>query len=442
MVGLYKSLAIGVLVSFVLTGCSESVKFVSKRPSLKKTDTPGSDGDPSGPGAIDPNTCPSGSSRSESFNLETAGIEGSNILFWIDDSGSMTGEFQKVVWEVRGFIDQVNAATNNNFRIAMVFDIHADAIEGRTFYRDRDANGNGINPINNPNPFYDQIAAGDVEYIEQETWSKLSDVGFARAFMPLDFMQILPAFVPLDTPYGGGRGRRITNHDRDTPYGGGTVYSPANCSGPGKYFRPRQNTSTYGYGSPGCIQAVNTAGRLEDHFLPDYNLNIVAISDDDLNVQFDRNNFSVTDPTKNAYPEIIDGLISQLIAPLGTDYFYNSIVGPIGSRIQSPSTIELDGVAHLALTKKTNGVSFDIRENSWAELFDQLANQVIFSGQRLRTACNPNPTTIEVTFNGNVVDPENYRLDIPNHRINFLPRAFLGFEIGDPIAVTITYDNR
>lgn len=423
MGGLLKNLSLGILLVLTATACSSGVQFTAKKKqNVQETDSP----DDGGGGNNEPLACPSGAAQNENFSLETAGIEGSNILFWIDDSGSMAGEFQKVVWEVRSFIDRVNAATGNNTKIAMVFDIHADAIRNRTFYRDRDANGNGINPILNPNPFYDQIAAGEVDYIESETWSKHADIAFAKAFMPADFMQILPAVVPLDTPFDFG----------DVPL------TPAECSGPGMYFRPREYTSTYNYGSPGCISAVNAARRLEDQFLPGFNLNIVSISDDDLNIQFDRANFSGTDPNKNAYPQIVDGMITQLMEPLNANYVFNSIVGPIGSRAATPSTIEKDGVAHLALTKKTGGASYDLRENSWTQLFDQLATQVIFSGQRLTTSCQVNAGSVVVKFNDNVVDPRDYRLDIPRRRVNFLPHAFTGFSIGDTIQVSIAYKNK
>ncbi len=416
-----------------LSACSEELAFQTRTPSTNANDgddpvdgdSNGEDPDvdpidPGGPGG--PAACESTSMRTETVSITPDAVEGANVVFLIDDSGSMSGEFQKVVWELQDFINGILGVTSNNYRIVMIYNTDGAALNGRTFYRNR----NNTNPILNANPFIDQIMSDDVDYFQKETWSKWSDVAFAKVFMPADFMQSLPLVIPTDNP-------------NDSPItANSTPMISTDCQGAGKYFRPRDHTGSYGYGSFACLTAENHAA-INDHLLPDLNVNIVAISDDDLNVAFDRPNFSPTDPTKNAYPEIVDRMFTDLVRPLGDDvrYIYHSIVGPIGS--ESGADVDKDGVAHMALSKFTGGATYDMREANWQPLFQNLSEQIIYSAKDTALSCKPAVASVQVTFNGSVVNPSNYLAFPSLKKLNFKADAFDGYPSGTPISVQISY---
>lgn len=425
-------------ISLLLAGCTEELDFETRPTNGQNLDDPtGSnepgDGDdtrindeedPSGeddPPIVNPCSLTS-QYRTDSFALTPDAIEGANIVFILDDSGSMTGEFQKVVWEIQSFVNNLLSATENNYRIAMVYDHTKAAIAGRTFYRDREQ----TDRINDANPFADQILTDEVAYFQKETWSKHADVAFARVFMPGDFMQILPDPIPADTP------------NDSVIRAESLAILPTDCQGAGKYFRPRDFTSDYGFGTTACIQAQSQV-NLADHLLPDFNVNVVTVSDDDLNVKFDRANFDPVDVAKNAYPEIVDLMFQEIVSPLGDDvsYIYHSIVGPIGS--QSGADVDKDGVAHLALSKRTGGATFDIRANDWQPLFESLTEQIIYSEQEGLLACRPNSTGIEVRLNEQLIDSSLYALLTAQKKIRLLPGAFEGFPSGTPIQVKVRY---
>ncbi len=404
-----------------LNACSNDLGLMTRKSTTDSTNRDDDGGGGSGsnpPGGTTPGTCQAGS-RTQNFSIRTNGIEGANILFVIDDSGSMSGEFQKVVWELRDFIDEISAASSGNYRMAAMFDIDGDGLN-QTFYRDRDRR----DPILDPNPFIDQIQEGSLQYIQEETWSKHSDLAWFRAFAPADFIQRLPNPVPVDYP--GVLPSGFVRHEA------------SECTGPGKYFRPRENlTQNVAYGGNPWCGAADQKLDVRDYFITDQDVQIVAISDDDMNLSFDRANFSFFDPNKNAYPEIQDLLITDLLAPLNAEYIYHSIVGPEGS--EGSSTIERDGIAHLALTKKTSGLTLDLRETDWKPLFDELTKAVIFSSQRVGLACAPSAPSVRVKFNGVLLASNKYRVDVARKRIQFLPAAFEGFELGELIQVEVTY---
>lgn len=402
-------------VALALVACAPNIELEKKAKNVVGDDV---DSDPSdnefehpfNPGdENEASFCETTEVVEEKFVLDPDSISGANVVLILDDSGSMAGEFQKVVLEIQDFIDGITAATDNNYRIGLIFDKSKPAINGRNFY---DTNGQ---LIANPNPFHRQIDGEKVFYFEKETFSKWADMAFARVFMPITYMQSLPSSIPLDVPNSGA------------------VLSPEDCAGMGKYFRPRTPQINF-YNTPGCIYSQD-AYDITDYFLEDITVNIVTVSDDDLNVNFDRANFDWSDPEKNAYPEIVDLMFKDMIKPLGEDvsYIYHSIVGPTPG-----GGIDLPGIAHMALTKKTEGGLHDIRTNDWAPLFDLLQEQIIFSEQKADLQCAP-AANLEVRFNNNLVDPENYRLVTAQKRVRLLPAAFDGYDPGTPIQVKISY---
>lgn len=412
------SISAFIILSLLLTACAQGLNFKAELKSQVGSENGGEDNKdddvdnkfehPFNEGGD--KTCKTEDWLHENFELNPDAIQGANVILLLDDSGSMTNEFQKVVYEIQDFIDGILAATGNNYRIGLIFDKDMQALAGQVF---TDNNGN---PITDRNPFVKQIADPNVFYFEKETWSKWADIALARVFMPATYMQTLPDLIPLDTP----------------PFGH-PIIPLENCQGMGKYYRPRANQSNF-YNTPACITAQD-ALRIDDYFLPGITMNIVTVSDDDLNVNFDRNNFSWNDPTKNAYPEVVDLMIKDLIRPLGedVDYVYHSIVGPTPG-----GGVELVGTAHMALSKKTGGGLHDIRTNDWGPLFDLLQEQIIFSEQKVSLDCTPSES-IEVRFNGNLVDRDHYIVQAPQQRIRLLPEAFEAYPSDEPILVKVSY---
>jgi len=353
------------------------------------------DGSDDGSGGGD---CTPGTQRDETFLLTPNYVSGANVVFLIDDSGSMTNEIAKVVNEVQGFIDGILSQAEN-FKMLLIFDKDGAAIRS----------GWG-----GANPFAPQIADPDVFYFEMETWSKWADMAFARVFMPFDFIQTLPDVIPADTPYVG------------------LPVEPSDCQGAGKYYRPRDYQSNFN-GTPACISAV-LGQDISQVLLPDITVNVVTLSDDDLNVAFDRADFDFTDPNKNAYPEITDLIFSDVISSLDNNagYKYYSIVGDT-----SGGGINRIGTAHLALTKRTGGAFFDIRSEDYGPLFDQLQEQIIYSEQGTNLICSP--TEVQVTINNIPVDPQYYQVMIDQKRIQLLPGAFDGFPPDEQLSVKVSY---
>jgi hypothetical protein len=267
-----------------LSACTEQLQFEKRAEVDGDSDGDNIGADGQDPDDVDPidqdddgggnpgaSPCPSTTTKTENLSLTANAIEGANIVFLIDDSGSMSGEFQKVVWELQEFINGILGVTANNYRMVMIYDTDGAAIRNRSFYRDR----NLTDRINNANPFIDQMASDDVAYFKKETWSKWADMAFARVFMPSNFLQTLPLAIPTDSPNDSPV--RVTS----------TPMQAADCAGMGKYFRPRDSTSDYSYGSFACIEDEDGA-NIANSLLAGFNVNIVAISDDDLNVAFDR----------------------------------------------------------------------------------------------------------------------------------------------------------
>ena len=342
--------------------------------------------------------CTSGTQKNEIFVLTPNYVNGANVVFLIDDSGSMTNEIVKVVNEVQGFIDGILAQAQN-FKMVLVFD----------------KDGSGIRSgWGGANPFAAQIADPDVYYFEMETWSKWADMAFARVFMPFVFMQTLPDVIPADTPYTG------------------LPVASEECQGAGKYYRPRDYQSNFN-NTPACISAV-LGQDISQVLLPGITVNVVTLSDDDLNVAFDRANFDFNDPDKNAYPEITDLMFSDVISSLGDSvgYKYYSIVGDT-----SRPGIARVGTAHLALTKHTGGAFFDIREPDYGVLFDQLQEQIIYSEQATNLTCSP--MNVEVRINNILIGAQYYQVMQPQNRVQLLPGAFDGFPPDEPLTIKVTY---
>ncbi len=328
---------------------------------------------------------------------------GANVVFLIDDSGSMDREISKVVEQIQKFISGINSASGNNYRIVLIFNTTVDAPRK-------------LSP--GANPFQTQLANPNVKYIEQRTWSKWADIAFYRAFAPASFMQAMPSPIPEDKPFSGAS------------------MTADSCSGPGKYFRPRDYQSNF-FNTPGCVSAVSSAIAVESFLLPNIAVNIIALSDDDLNVAFNRTQFSATDPEKNAYPEISYLMMKQVLAPLGlaTPMVYHSIVGTA-----TGPDIPKVGTAHMALSKKTNGGIHSITLSSYQPIFADLQEKIIFAEKSVELQCAVRADKApQVMFNGQEVETQNYSVTVGDKVVRFKPEAFDNYDPSAAIDVRVDY---
>lgn len=383
------------------------------------------------PNPLDPATCDQGAIHVETHTLDVESRSaGSNIVFLLDDSGSMSEEFTKVRNQIGSFLSQIRAATESPTRVILLFDDSTSAVRGAT-------------PSGQAQPFSSYLQAPDpldpakpaVQYLDYQTWSKWSDLSFFYAFAPAGFAQASLSSIPEDRPFDA-TGALLS-----------AVVSSSDCSGSGQWYRPRygeyrrQNGSAYpnfsGPGSggsivnegaqtietPACVTALNHGRAIADYLLPGKTLNVIAVSDDDLNVNFDRVHFSMSDPTMNAYPETVYAMFKSVTQPLGdVSIRYHSIVGRSWQ-----AGVEAIGDAHLALSKFTGGSSYDITASDWSPIFNQLSGEIIYSEKNQALVCSIQTNrSIVVKFDGQVLSSEHYRIILAENKIQFLPSAFAG----------------
>lgn len=356
-------------------------------------------------GNRDPEACAENSAHTESFDLQTAGVSGANVVFLIDESGSMRDEFAKVGQNLSNFVTTIEADANNNYRILFVYNssLLSDAALDEAV-----SQNDSVNRVNS------------------ETWSKWSDMAFFRAFAKPSFVQNVSMPFPLDLPIfrGFSQAEVMTQDDCDV----------------NDYFRPRQTPDYWRYANfrrtPACITPAMFK-NLEDYLLPDIAVNIVSISDDDLNVSWDRQGFSFDDPTLNAYPEVVDAMFRQVLGESGlnSNYLFHSIVG-LNANDQG---VEEYGESHLALSRRTAGATFDLTQEDWSPLFAELTERVIFSEQSGDLSCKPQQVGAAVKLNGRLLEPQTYVLRTAEKELQLLPEAFSGLADGMTITVEITY---
>ena len=392
------------------------VSSASPTPSPSLSPAPTSSPSPSPGASSSPSPSPSPSASSSpspsaactesvySGEIIPASTRGANIVFLIDDSASMDGEIAKVVGQIQKFINSINDATNSNYRIILIFNTNVDAPKRLSPYA---------------NPFAAQLTNPHVKYIEQRTWSKWADIAFFRAFAPLNYSQKFPLPIPVDRPYSGA------------------AMQPSQCRGPGKFFRPRDYQSNF-FNTPGCINALSTGISASSFLLPNIAVNVIAFSDDDLNIAFDRAQFDRLDPTKNAYPEITYLMMKDLLSPLGamTPFIYHSVVG----MNPGESGVELVGKAHMALSKKTKGGIHSITLSDYQPIFQDLQDSVIFAEKSIKLTCSIRKNIApQILFNGVLLDSSHYTAAEGDSVIRFDPSAFEGLDPNSPVQVRVQY---
>lgn len=353
----------------------------------------GSDsGSGSGSGSGDDSSadCDDGSRQVELFDIDPDSVAGANIVFLVDDSGSMDAESAEVASLMQDFLDGVSAGADD-YRVALIFDKDGAAFDGNNPF-----SSYIYHPTTNPD--------STVYYFESRTWSKWADIAFFRTFGQVDYVQTLPSPIPLDNPPAGY-----------------VSMLPSECQDAGDYFRPRQNTSNFN-NTPGCISALEGASLnvdIANYLLADTAVNIISISDDDINVNYNGD-----------YPAITDLMIKDVISKLGSNmsYRYHSIVGTMSNdawEAQSgPGFDRIDriGQTHMDLSTETSGLIADIREEDYSAIFDDLTEEIFFSEQSVNLSCRP--SNVSVRLGGIALESADFTLDEDIKRITFRPSAF------------------
>lgn len=413
------------LLAFALSACNPGAPTVDRISNAGNDDgiittplgQPGDDGNGGDDdGEDNGGSCVSGDTETQNFTLNPDAVNGANVVFLIDESGSMSGEMAKVGSNLQNFADQIAADTSNNYKILFV-------------YNSRIRSNAALNDTVRDNP--------NVNRVDSETFSKYADIAFFRAFAKTDYIQVLPDLLPLDSA------------DAPNP----APLLPADC-GDNDFWRPRAapwSNKNY-YNTPGCVvsgvydnNGVLQHPNLSDYLLPGIAVNIIGISDDDLNVAWDRSAYtpaSGDDPAAPGYvassglgyPEVTDLMFRQVLreSGLNENYIYHSIVG----FDSGASGVEEVGEAHLALSSKTIGEVYDITRADWSPLFDDLTLAIQFSEQKADLSCTPRPD-VQVFFNNTPVSDANFIVEPSEMRVRLLPAAFEGYS-GD-IVVKVVY---
>lgn len=411
-----------VLLVFALSACNPGAPTVDRVSNQGNDDgfittplgQPGDDGDDGDDNSG--GSCVSGDTETQNFTLNPNTVNGANVVFLIDESGSMSGEMAKVGANLQNFADQISADTSNNYRILFVYD---SRVRSHAALNSTVADNANVNRV------------------DSETYSKYADIAFFRAFAKTDYVQVLPDVLPLDSA------------DAPNP----SPVLPADC-GENDFWRPRAAPWAFKnyYNTPGCVvsgvydnNGVLQHPDLSDYLLPGIAVNIVGISDDDLNVAWDRSTYTPAngdDPSAGGYvassglgyPEVTDLMFRQVLreSGLNENYIYHSIVG----FNSADSGVEEVGEAHLALSSKTIGEVYDITRADWSPLFDDLTLAIQFSEQKADLACSPRPD-VQVFFNDTPVSDTNFIVEASEMRVRLLPAAFDGYS--GNIAVKVVY---
>ncbi len=372
--------------------------------------------DPIGGGGTDPIGGGGGDSPDCSMpqiltaSLQPNSAQKLNVLLMIDDSGSMSAQYDgqpstisRVVTNLQSFIQNLTASVSDptNLRLGFMFDQAAAAFGGQ-------------------NPFGQYLSGSSVFHINERTNSQASDIAMFRRFGRIDFSQIFPSPFWNDVR--------------------GSIYTPSSCV-PNAYARPtRHNLYASGGSTPYCINQQTDATRrllIESVFHGGAALNIVQFTDDDLNVALgpDHNNAEGARFVANVY--------DSLVAPLQADYVYHSVVGTSSADLfQTGDSVAIvrPGTAHMMLSQLTGGSTFDVRSPDYGQVLNSLARQAVFSSQRVDLACLIVPNRpVRVFFDGQEISASLYQAQTGERSILFKSSAFQPGDEMRTIQVEVRY---
>ncbi|TVQ78604.1 MAG: VWA domain-containing protein [Bradymonadales bacterium] len=391
--------------------------------------------------------CSSGDSGYQYFELSVDSVSASNVIFLLDDSGSMGPLIEKVMDQmdslIEGLLDRIE--DGDSLRIGLIFDPDKAAFNSIDDIQDPDGEIPGShNPL-----VLRALKDPRIHFFKAETGSKWIDRAFFQVFGQTNHLQDLPTFIPLDQPAGNAAVKTISD-----------------CNQTGSYFRPRvypywagltglasftqENSWPWSFANNwnydpcvASLRRVDISGQSEtgdNLFIQGAPLNLIALSDDDLNVNFDRHLFHPYDEHSNSYPEIADRMFRQFAQKLNTSYRYHSIINKDAALINQLGFLWQEvGIGHWALSQATGGGVYNIQEDTYDEIFQDLLDQIVLSSQSQSLACPAQPNSVLV-YRNQVLMPENsYYLSLIDQRLEFKPAFFEGLNPKEKVEVWIQY---
>ncbi len=423
--------------SFLVSACSNVPTFVAKPPAQNSSDGgAGDSGNSDNPDGgsnrgfndpLPPDACQV-ESRTENFSIRPSSIQGANVVLTIDDSGSMgagpsgtfaDSEIKRVIEQVPDLAQGLLNITDGNYRIAYIFKYLGSDISGfgdGSAFNNYGGNISNDFQVDNVHSFHFNVNVG----------SCTSDIAFFRIFgQQATFLQ---------PNYSGGLE--------------GVNYVPA-LSFPGTYLRMPELVNGKAHDAIDSVSAkffqvaADTSmstknvsiyqNRIENYLIPGVSVHHVTFTDDNLKVVKLR---AANDPQPDVDYRGILEMYQEVLEPLGdAPFFYHSVVGLSGDL-----GISSVGRVHQQLSQTTGGLVHSITASSYAEIFDELRNQVIFSEQTVGLDCTPRSIQdVEVTFNGQVLDPSLYTVSLSEKKVRIRAEVFEGLDPNALYPVVVSY---
>ncbi len=340
----------------------------------------------------------------QSFPIQTDVVRGANVVFVLDDSGSMDGEIADVSSRMNAFITGLEQITDQ-LKLILIFSM--TGINGSAF------------PSGAPNPFQSVITQGKALYVPEAVGSRFADGAIFKSFGLSDFAQRLPSSVPLDA--------------------GGSLAS--NCVGAGKYFRPRHNQDGMSLGqvTSACINLGGSprssrtgnpnqpfSGPL-GYLTTGVSTNVVVFSDDDLNVN---GSFS----TGGNGLELVKNTFDDVFSPLGAPAYYHSVVG-----LTPGGEIVNVGTEHRALAAASGGSEDDLAAPNYDDVLNRLKLKIQFSEQVVTLSCQADTSSLQVYLDGVQLTSSDYQFNSTTREIRLLPSVFGPEDEGQTMTLRVVF---
>ena len=323
-----------------------------------------------------------------------------NVMFLIDDSGSMVSIVQEVANRIQSFVQSLASSVSDpsNLRVGLMFDVNAQAFAG-------------------VNPFSSVINGTTVSHFNDRTNSQASDIAMFKRFAMNSFSQILSDPFPTDVRY-------FPN----------TAFALPMCAD-NQYERPTRHNLNVSGGSTSYCNAPQRMNAIETSFLSGSPLNLIAVSDDDLNTSYGDD---VSNPEGSRF---VANMYDSLTAPLGVGFVYHSIVGTTEGDFVPGSgdaaNIVRRGDVHMMLSSLTGGSSYDVRTTDYGAMLNELVRQAVFSSQTISLACPISASRVpQIFFDGQPLSAALFQANVGENSILFHPSAF---QDADMIQVEVRY---
>lgn len=440
-----------------LSGCAKIPNFI-EIPGDKKE-----------PGALQGLDCNS-LSRSQTISLTPEGVPGGNLVFLLDET-LPRDQWERLQTEISNLAAFLKSIPNHKYKMVLIFDErNISSLYGST---------NGYGGLNEAtrNPFSDIIDNKVVFHIRDHVGQHFADAAFFYAFaQPESFKQNLKNLNVLDQPgdqiqtdavfsfvQTDSYASRMLNIEGTTEHYTSTIETFDRCqgsSGVGRYYRPRaylpesySTSGPAGYGAthiPSCLFAENGRGRkIEEYFSKNVPLNVISMSRDDLDVNFDSAGYDPNDAYKRSYPETTLQMFQEVASSLGkgASVKYNAFVsmrdeisgGYVGSPAFARWVLKRVGSRHLALAQQTQGLIASIDSNSYIANLKKISDEVIFDSEDLNLACSVDESKVRVLVDGREISSDQFEVQAADKKIKLLPGAFKRNQNGKLISVEVVY---